>query len=126
MLRKVTLLNSNCVNSSDADLDEKEKEDKYDDKGVDQEHGLKKLIDSEEESSEEENKEEENEEEEETKEEEKKKKKKEGINEPCHNWAVNMRTTKVQISLHSRISTFIVHCLDNTIPLLAIAEISRL
>lgn len=49
---------------SESSLDEKEKDDKYDDKGVDQEHGLKKLIDSEEESSEEEqeNKDEENEE----------------------------------------------------------------
>ena len=48
--------------------DEKEKADKYDDKGVDQEQGLKKLIDSEEEGSseEEEKKEEEAEEEEDT------------------------------------------------------------
>ena len=45
-------------------MDEKEKDDKYDTQGVDQERGLKKLIDSDEESSEEENenKEEENEE----------------------------------------------------------------
>lgn len=39
---------------SESSMDEKEKNDKYDDKGVDQEHGLKRLIDSEEESSEEE------------------------------------------------------------------------
>ena len=33
-------------NFTDADLYEKEKEEKYDDKGVDQEDGLNKLIDS--------------------------------------------------------------------------------
>ncbi|XP_053395562.1 general transcription factor IIF subunit 1-like [Mercenaria mercenaria] len=46
---------------SESELDEKEKDAKYDTQGVDQERGLKKLIDSEEESSEEEgeNKEEE-------------------------------------------------------------------
>ena len=38
-------------------MDEKDKNAKYDDQGVDQEQGLKKLIDSEEESSEEEKKE---------------------------------------------------------------------
>ena len=64
------------VYCSEDELDEKEKDDKYDDKGVDQEDGLKKLIDSEEESSEEEKNEEENEEEEEKPEE---KKKKEGM-----------------------------------------------
>lgn len=72
---------------SESSLDEKEKNAKYDDQGVDQEHGLKKLIDSEEESSEEENKEEEENEEENPEEEEgpaagkekkKKKEKKEG------------------------------------------------
>ena len=42
---------------SESDMDEKDKNAKYDDQGVDQEQGLKKLIDSEEESSEEEKKE---------------------------------------------------------------------
>lgn len=48
---------------SESELDEKDKEEKYDDKGVDQEQGLKKLIDSEDESSEEEEKKDEDEEE---------------------------------------------------------------
>ena len=39
----------------------------------------------------------------------------------CH-----MRTTKVQISLHSLISAFVVHCLDSVISLDSTAEISRL
>ena len=39
----------------------------------------------------------------------------------CH-----MRTTKAQISLRSLISAFVVRCLDSTIPLLAVAEISSL
>ncbi|WAR23594.1 T2FA-like protein [Mya arenaria] len=69
---------------SESELDEKAKDEKYDDQGVEQEQGLKKLIDSEEESSEEEEKEEEEENEEdevkETKKEKKKKKEKKESN----------------------------------------------
>ena len=38
-----------------------------------------------------------------------------------------MRTTKAQLSAHSRslISAFVVHCLDSIIPLIAIVKISR-
>ena len=36
-----------------------------------------------------------------------------------------MQTTKVQISLRSLISAFVVHHLDSIIPLLAISKISR-
>ena len=72
-IEKQSVISQCCF--SDSELDEKEKDDHYDDKGVDQEDGLKKLIDSEEESSEEEKNEEENEEEEEK---EPDKKKKEG------------------------------------------------
>ena len=39
----------------------------------------------------------------------------------CH-----MRTTKAQISLHGLISDFVVHCLDSSIPLVSISEISSL
>ena len=39
----------------------------------------------------------------------------------CH-----MRTTKVQISLRSLVSTFVVRCLDSMICILAIAITSRL
>ena len=52
-----------CVNSStDSEAEAKEKADKYEEKGVDEEAGLRKLIDSEEEDEEEEEKNEDNDE----------------------------------------------------------------
>ena len=35
-----------------------------------------------------------------------------------------MRTTKTQLSLRSLISAFVIRCLDSTIPLVSISEIS--
>ena len=37
-----------------------------------------------------------------------------------------MGTTKAQISLHSLISTFVVHCLDSIIPLVSKSKLSSL
>ena len=49
-------------------------------------------------------------------------------NEPRHEKSClcHMRTTKAQISLRSLISAFIVHFLDNIIPLVSIPEILSL